>query len=76
MLGGIAHETHASQNVLGKTVPPGRPSPHGDGHVGSPRLAAFHSAKSLALRFSLVVKSASPSEARAALPTAHGFSLP
>ena len=25
---------------------PGRPVPHGDGHDGSPGLAAFHSAKS------------------------------
>ena len=25
---------------------PGRPSPHGDGHDGSPGLARFHTAKS------------------------------
>ena len=30
---------------------PGRPGPHGDGHDGSPGLAAFHSAKSSGARF-------------------------
>ena len=31
---------------------PGRPSPHGELHIGSPGLLAFHSAKSLGWRFS------------------------
>jgi hypothetical protein len=30
---------------------PGRPGPHGEGHAGSPGLAAFHSAKSSGSRF-------------------------
>ena len=34
---------------------PGRPAPHGDGHDGSPGLAAFHSAKSSGARFLLGV---------------------
>ncbi len=58
---------------------PGRPLPHGDSQNGSPALDFFHSAKSLALRFSPESRPAlsapSPSSASAALPTAHGASL-
>lgn len=53
--------------------PPGRPVPQGLSQNGSPGLAAFHSAKSQGCRFS------PPSEhspAKAAAPTAQGFSLP
>ena len=32
---------------------PGRPSPHGEGHAGSPGLAIFHRAKSIGVRLSL-----------------------
>ena len=39
---------------------PGRPSPHGDGQVGSPGLACFHKAKSLWSRFPLPVLSTRP----------------
>jgi len=43
---------------------PGRPSPQGDGHLGSPSLLFFQSAKSYSLRFSLTsadVSTPSPS---------------
>jgi hypothetical protein len=50
--------------------------PHGESHDGSPGFAAFHRAKSDELRFSLVSKFASLSDARVALPTDVGLHLP
>ena len=40
--------TRGGYNYVGH---PGRPSPHGEGHVGSPGLATFHSTKSRGERF-------------------------
>ena len=39
---------------------PGRPSPHGDGQLGSPGLAFFHSAKSTGDRFSSLPSTRAP----------------
>ena len=39
---------------------PGRPSPHGDGHDGSPGLAFFQSAKSMGDRFSSLASTRAP----------------
>ena len=55
---------------------PGRPRPQGDSQNGSPGFDAFHNAKSVGLRFSLVSKLDSPSAARSAEPTAQGLSFP
>jgi hypothetical protein len=52
---------------------PGRPGPQGLSQVGSPGLAAFHSAKSAGCRLS---PQSAPSPASAAAPTAQGLSLP
>ncbi len=50
---------------------PGRPGPQGEGQAGSPGFEAFHSAKSLGLRFSCAIakdKDPSPSSKAAWLP--------
>ncbi len=39
---------------------PGRPSPQGDGHDGSPGLAFFHRAKSMGERFSSLASTRAP----------------
>src|SRR4051812_23957157 len=46
---------------------PGRPGPQGDSHVGSPGLAAFHSAKSAGLRLPLPVSSRVPASCSSTL---------
>ena len=62
---------------------PGRPSPHGDSHIGSPAFDFFQSAKSLAERFSpasaLCVPSDSAISASVALPllgSSFGYACP
>ncbi len=39
---------------------PGRPSPQGLGHLGSPGFAAFHSAKSMGLLFFSLTSTRAP----------------
>ncbi len=43
---------------------PGRPSPHGESHAGSPGFAAFHSAKSIGLRLASSTSTRAPADSR------------
>mmetsp|Transcript_26630 Transcript_26630/g.87311 ORF Transcript_26630/g.87311 Transcript_26630/m.87311 type:complete len:366 (-) Transcript_26630:996-2093(-) len=53
---------------------PGRPSPHGEAHFGSPALDRFHNTKSLALRFSEPPAPSAPSPSIASSVSASAVS--